>query len=97
MFHGIFCTGSAGEFASLWNDERQAVIEATVAAAKGRVPVLVGASANSSKEAVRYWRMAETVGADGVTRVHPYCSRPSWNVIAGRSGNRVSKNICAFH
>lgn len=75
--HGIICTGSTGEFASLSDDERSLVIKATIEETDGRVPVLAGASANSSKDVVRYCHMAETLGADGVMLVHPYYCRPS--------------------
>jgi len=75
--HGIICTGSTGEFASLSDDERKRVIQVTVEQTKGRVPVLAGASANSSKDVIRYCMMAEKLGADGVMLVHPYYCRPS--------------------
>ncbi len=75
--HGIICTGSTGEFASLSDDERHLMIKSTVEETNGRVPVLTGASANSSKDVIRYCLMAETLGADGVMLVHPYYCRPS--------------------
>ena len=80
--HGIICTGSTGEFASLSDDERDLVIKATVEETNGSVPVLVGASANSSKDVIRYCHMAETLGADGVMLVHPYYCRPSQRELA---------------
>jgi len=75
--HGIICTGSTGEFASLSDDERKRVIQVTVEQTKRRVPVLAGASANSSKDVIRYCTMAEKLGVDGVMLVHPYYCRPS--------------------
>jgi len=75
--HGIICTGSTGEFASLSDDEREQVIWVTVEQTKGRVPVLAGASANSSKDVIRYCAMAEKLKVDGVMLVHHYYCRPS--------------------
>jgi 4-hydroxy-tetrahydrodipicolinate synthase len=75
--HGVICTGSTGEFASLSDEERELVISTTVEAAAGRVPVLAGASANSSSDVVRYCHMAEQAGADGLMLVHPYYCLPS--------------------
>jgi 4-hydroxy-tetrahydrodipicolinate synthase len=39
--------------------------------------VLAGASANSSKDVIRYCMMAEKLGVDGVMLVYPYYCRPS--------------------
>ncbi|MEM7568056.1 MAG: dihydrodipicolinate synthase family protein, partial [Pseudomonadota bacterium] len=41
--HGLIPLGSTGEFLSLTRAEREAVARATIDAAGGRVPVLVGA------------------------------------------------------
>ena len=40
--HGIFALGSTGEFAALTGYQRQTLLETTVAAVGGRVPVLAG-------------------------------------------------------
>jgi|SRR5581483_2665785 len=51
--HGIITLGSNGEANSPSEAERQVVMERTIAAVAGRVPVLVGASANATRDAAR--------------------------------------------
>src|SRR5690606_31459657 len=53
------------------------VVEVTIAAAKGRVPVIAGAGSNSTSEAVALARHAEEAGADGVLVVTPYYNKPT--------------------
>lgn len=64
--HGIIPLGSIGEFAYLDGDERRDVAEATVRAVDGRVKVLIGVSAITTRDAVAFARHAEEVGADGL-------------------------------
>jgi 4-hydroxy-tetrahydrodipicolinate synthase len=74
--HGIICTGSTGEFASLSDDERKKVVDITLKQARHRVPVLVGTAANSTRHTILYSRYAERAGADGLMIVHPFYCRP---------------------
>ncbi|UCC77940.1 MAG: 4-hydroxy-tetrahydrodipicolinate synthase [Anaerolineales bacterium] len=75
--HGIICTGSTGEFASLSDEERRSVVDITVQESHGRVPVLVGSAANSTRHTILYSQYAESVGADGLMIVHPYYCQPN--------------------
>ena len=68
--HGLVALGSTGEFLSLSDAEHEAVAAATIAAAGGRVPVLIGTGAEDTREAVRLSRRAERLGADGVMKVN---------------------------
>ena len=74
--HGIICTGSTGEFASLSDDERKKVVDITVKQARHRVPVLVGTAANSTRHTILYSQYAEKAGAAGLMIVHPFYCRP---------------------
>lgn len=74
--HGLIPSGSTGEFLQLSEDERAGLIEATVRFAAGRVPVVAGASADSTAEAIRWSKFAESVGASAVMVVAPYYSQP---------------------
>ncbi len=67
--HGLVPLGSTGEFAYLTVAQRLAVVEATVAAARGRVPVLAGVAATTTAEAVRLARAVMAAGADGVLAI----------------------------
>ena len=63
---GLVMLGSLGENVALEPAEKRAVMEMTIAQAKGRVPVLSGIAENSTAAAVRYAREMEKLGADGV-------------------------------
>jgi 4-hydroxy-tetrahydrodipicolinate synthase len=67
--HGLVPLGSTGEFAYLTTEQRLAVVEATVAAARRRVPVLAGVAATTTAEAVRLARAVMAAGADGVLAI----------------------------
>jgi 4-hydroxy-tetrahydrodipicolinate synthase len=75
--HGLFALGTTGEFTSLSRDERRAMAELVVRAARGRVPVLIGCGAPGTEEAVAYAEHAEEIGAAGVAVVLPYYWVPS--------------------
>ena len=64
--HGLTPLGSTGEFAYLDRAQRRAVVEATVAAAQGRVPVVAGVAATTTAEAVAQARDWAAIGADGI-------------------------------
>jgi 4-hydroxy-tetrahydrodipicolinate synthase len=74
---GIVSVGTTGESATLDVDEHVAVIAATVKAARGRVPVVAGAGANSTSEALTLTKASEESGADALLHVTPYYNRPS--------------------
>ena len=75
--HGVIPLGSTGEYYALSPRERQAVVQTTVEAAGGRVPVVVGANAASTREVLHFARQAEQSGAAGVLLAAPYYSLPS--------------------
>jgi len=70
--HGLVPNGSTGEFTALTFDERLAVVEACVKAADGRVPVIAGTGALTTKETLEYSKHAAEVGAAGVMIVPPF-------------------------
>ena len=74
--HGLIPLGSTGEFYALTSQERQQVLQTTLNAAGGRVPVVAGANAGSTRDVVAYSRQAEQLGAAGVMLAAPYYSLP---------------------
>ncbi|HTR55755.1 MAG TPA: 4-hydroxy-tetrahydrodipicolinate synthase [Kofleriaceae bacterium] len=74
---GIVSVGTTGESATLDVDEHVAVIAATVAAARGRVPVIAGAGGNATAEALALTKASEQAGAHALLHVTPYYNRPS--------------------
>jgi 4-hydroxy-tetrahydrodipicolinate synthase len=75
--HGLVPAGTTGESPVLSHDEHEKVVEACIAAARGRVPVIAGAGSNSTKEAVALSRHAEKAGASAVLVVTPYYNKPT--------------------
>ncbi len=74
--HGLFVVGTHGEAYALTTQEREAVIAAYVQAVAGRVPVLAGVGAVTTRAALANLRGAEEAGADGVSVVAPYFISP---------------------
>src|SRR5580700_223313 len=67
--HGLTPLGSTGEFAYLNNAQRLAVVETTIEAARGRVPVVAGVASTSTLDAVAQARAYQKLGADGILAV----------------------------
>ncbi|MBU2534985.1 MAG: 4-hydroxy-tetrahydrodipicolinate synthase [Chloroflexota bacterium] len=73
----IMCLGSTGEAATLTREECVKVIEATVKAAGGRVPIMAGTGATSTREVIERSREAKSAGADSVMIVTPFYEIPN--------------------
>ena len=69
--------GTTGESATLSFEEHYQVIDACIAAAAGRVPVIAGCGSNDTATAIRHMRHAAAAGADAALIVAPYYNRPS--------------------
>ena len=69
--------GTTGESATLGFDEHYEVIDACIAAAAGRVPVIAGCGSNDTATAVRHMKFAKQAGAAAALIVAPYYNRPS--------------------
>ncbi|MFF7792686.1 5-dehydro-4-deoxyglucarate dehydratase [Streptomyces sp. NPDC007991] len=75
----VFACCGTGEFHALTPEEFEACVRVAVEAAEGRVPVVAGAGYGTAL-AVRYARLAESAGADGLLAMPPYL------VVAGQQG-----------
>src|ERR1700735_25419 len=67
--HGLTPLGSTGEFAYLNNAQRLAVVETTIEAARGRVPVVAGVASTSTLDAVAQAKAYQKRGADGILAI----------------------------
>lgn len=74
---GIVSCGTTGESPTLNHEEHRRVIDVTIEAAAGRVPVIAGTGSNSTAETIALTRHAEAAGAAGVLVVCPYYNRPT--------------------
>lgn len=73
----IGVVGTTGESPTVSVEEHCEVIRVAVEHTKGRVPVMAGAGANSTAEAIELSRFALKVGADCTLSVVPYYNKPS--------------------
>ena len=73
---GIIMLGTTGEFLTVNDVERRALVSATVEHIGGRMDVLVGTMNAHTPNAVRYSREAEDLGADGLMIIPPYYYTP---------------------
>ena len=67
--HGLTPLGSTGEFAYLNNEQRAAVVQATVEAAAKRVPVVAGVASTSTADAAAQAKKYQQLGADGILAI----------------------------
>jgi 4-hydroxy-tetrahydrodipicolinate synthase len=74
---GLVPCGSTGESATLSHDEHERVVEITVEAVRGRVPVIAGTGSNNTAEAIRLSKHAKSAGADGALLISPYYNKPT--------------------
>jgi len=75
--HAIVAVGTTGESATLDYEEHIAVIRAAVDLTAGRIPVIAGTGANSTREALALARGAKSAGADAHLSVTPYYNKPT--------------------
>lgn len=67
--HGLTPLGSTGEFAYLSADQKERVVDVTLEAAAGRVPIVAGVAATTIAEAVRQAVLYEKKGCTGILAV----------------------------
>lgn len=69
--------GTTGESPTVSMEENCEIIRVSVQHAAGRVPVMAGAGANSTREAIELTQFSKEAGADCTLQVVPYYNRPS--------------------
>ncbi|MBN1404220.1 MAG: 4-hydroxy-tetrahydrodipicolinate synthase [Opitutales bacterium] len=74
---GLVPVGTTGESPTLGFAEHIEVVKRVVKKVNGRVPVIAGAGANSTEEALHLTREADNAGADALLHVTPYYNKPS--------------------
>src|SRR5438045_7577015 len=73
----IGVVGTTGESPTVNVEEHHEIIRVAVEQARGRVPVMAGCGANSTREAIELARFAQRVGADCQLQVVPYYNKPT--------------------
>ncbi len=73
----IGVVGTTGESPTVSVEEHCEIIRVSVEQAKGRVPIMAGCGANSTREAIELAHFAKKVGADCQLQVVPYYNKPT--------------------
>lgn len=74
---GVLVCGGTGEFVSLKEQERRAVVEVAARAIDGRTGFMVGCAAETTAEAISHARHAQAHGADALLLICSYYFKPS--------------------
>ena len=74
---GIVIVGTTGESPTVDYDEHRELIKTTVNYVGGRIPVIAGTGANSTREAIELTQAAKDLGADACLLVAPYYNKPT--------------------
>jgi 4-hydroxy-tetrahydrodipicolinate synthase len=81
--HGLTPLGSTGEFAYLSYEQKRRIVEVTVEAAAGRVPVVAGVAATTTADAVRQALAWRELGCAGILAIlEAYFPVPDESVVA---------------
>ena len=73
----IGVVGTTGESPTVSVEEHHEIIRVSVEQARGRVPIMAGCGANSTREAIELAKYAHRIGADCQLQVVPYYNKPT--------------------
>jgi 4-hydroxy-tetrahydrodipicolinate synthase len=73
----LIACGTTGESVTMSGDEQALVVEVTLEAAEGRVPVLGGAGGYNTREVIEKIHRYTKLGADAILSVTPYYNKPT--------------------
>jgi 4-hydroxy-tetrahydrodipicolinate synthase len=74
---GLVPVGTTGESPTVDVAEHEKIIEVVVKQAAGRIPIIAGAGANATAEAIELAQFSKKVGADATLQVCPYYNKPT--------------------
>lgn len=75
--HGLFVTGTTGEFYGLTPEEKREILEVTMDETKGRVPVYAGTNGITTRESIMLTQIAEECKVDAVSVLTPMFVTPN--------------------
>lgn len=73
----LVACGTTGESVTMTEDEQARVVELTIEAAAGRVPVVAGAGGYNTREVIEKIERYAELGADAILSVTPYYNKPT--------------------
>ncbi len=71
----IIVLGTTGECPTITLEERKHIVSAVVKQVDGKIPVIVGTGTNDSTKVIKYNKLAEACGANGLLIVTPYYNK----------------------
>ena len=74
---GVVVIGTTGEAPTIDFDEHVTLIQEAVNFVDGKIPIIAGTGANSTKEAIFLTEQAKKIGADACLLVTPYYNKPN--------------------
>ena len=74
---GVIPLGTTGESPTIDEEETERVVERTVTAVAGRVPIVVGVGGNDTRKTVKAVKRLQRHPVQGILSVCPYYNRPS--------------------
>ena len=74
---GVVVIGTTGEAPTVDFDEHVTLIQEAVNFVNGKIPIIAGTGANSTKEAIFLTEQAKKIGADACLLVTPYYNKPN--------------------
>ena len=74
---GVVVVGTSGEAPTMDVDEHTYLIKEAVKYIDGRIPVIAGSGANSTKEAIFLTKKSKDLGADACLLITPYYNKPN--------------------
>jgi 4-hydroxy-tetrahydrodipicolinate synthase len=72
----IVACGTTGESVTMSGSEQARVVELTIEASEGRIPVVAGAGGYNTREVIEKIHRYERLGADAILSVTPYYNKP---------------------
>jgi N-acetylneuraminate lyase len=97
---GIYLVGSTGQWPLFTVEERKAIAECVVKAARGRLPVMVHVGAATTADAVNLAEHAAKIGADAISAVGPIYYTYSPDAVFEhyrRIGSATNLPLFAYH
>ena len=74
---GVVVVGTSGEAPTMDVDEHTFLIQEAVKHIDGKIPVIAGSGANSTKEAIFLTKKSKELGADACLLITPYYNKPN--------------------
>lgn len=96
---GLAPLGGTGEIAALSATQRRDMLEATVEAVGGKVPIVAGVVTPGIGDAVDHAKAALAAGANGIMLITPFFQRPTQDGIVDyykAFSDRVDADICLY-